>query len=137
MIHFLITGQSFEGSFSLRYNDAGRFVGSSIDAELSDKQLRFVCEHTPAFRHEVEEWCKRSNLKFVEHIDEPEFSDFYDAFGNKVGRHKAENVWNRITKSDRIKAFVYISQYKSWLKVNPGIAHLHPATYLNQKRWED
>lgn len=61
---------------------------------------------------------------------------FYEAYGYKQGKAKGEKAWNRLSKADRLRAVHYISTYERDLIIKPR-AKLYPATYLNQRKWED
>ena len=63
------------------------------------------------------------------------FSDFWDAYGKKVGsKRKAESKWNKLKDSEREYIMERLPGYVSSFsdkKYQP-----HPETFLNQRRWE-
>ncbi len=63
------------------------------------------------------------------------FDDFYSEYPIKKGKAVAEKKWKGMINTERIKALTGIEHYKN--TVPSGINYCHPATYLNQKRWED
>jgi hypothetical protein len=65
------------------------------------------------------------------------FAMFYDQYGYRVGKVKAEAAWNKLNATEQRLAVDYISRYRFQLHAHTGQAMLHPATYLNQKRWID
>lgn len=134
---FAIYSTNFEGSITLSYNEQGRVIKMEIDAQLSEQQHAFFFSVFPAEIAQLEQLKILKSVKIIEVLQEVTFEQFYEAFGNKVGKVKAENVWKRLSRAEQLKAFNHLPKYKNYLKLNPGIAHLYPATYLNQKRWND
>lgn len=64
------------------------------------------------------------------------FDQFWEAYDYKVGRKKAENVWEKMTEAQLAKAFTAIKPYNYHLATNPR-AKLHPETYLRNERYND
>ena len=69
------------------------------------------------------------------------FLIFWNAYPRKVGKGAAEKVWSKLKGDEELftKILTAVDNQKngeSWLKEN-GIYIPHPATWLNQKRWED
>lgn len=137
MRKFVITSSKFEGSITLVYNEHGRVIKMDIETLLTDHQHAFFMSVFPAKITQLDSLKARQSVKIIEVLQEVSFDEFYDAFGNKVGRIKAENVWKRMSRAEQLKAFKNIPKYKNYLNLNQGIAQLYPATYLNQKRWND
>lgn len=69
------------------------------------------------------------------------FADFWTIYPRKESKVNATRAWKRLNPSDETQARILkdVSNRKNsegWLKDN-GQYIPHPATYLNQKRWED
>jgi len=137
MTKYIVTGKKFDGCIELYYNEKARLCKLVIDTELSVEQFTALMQKVPQTTAALPAFEKIGSLKIVEEVIPVTFEDFYNEFGNKVGKLKAETAWKRLTHADQVKAYLYIGRYKSWLKMNPGVAQLHPVTFLNQKRWED
>jgi|SRR5690606_13407938 len=65
------------------------------------------------------------------------FAAFYDLYGNKVGKKRAESRWNKMKKEDKVKALLYIEKYKNLLKLRAGQQQMYPESYLNAEPWND
>lgn len=64
------------------------------------------------------------------------FSDFYEAYGKKVGdRSKLEKKWERLTETERKAIMDYIPKYK--LSQPDKQYRKNPETFLNNRGWED
>lgn len=67
-----------------------------------------------------------------------EFAEFWDAYPRKVGKGAAERAWlkQRPVLESVISALSWQIRQPQWL-TEGGKFIPHPATYLNQRRWED
>lgn len=64
------------------------------------------------------------------------FSFFWDAYDKKEGDKKAcEKKWNKLTDADRQKIIDTLPTFKS--KIKDKQYQPYPATYLNQRRWDN
>ncbi|WP_341232402.1 hypothetical protein [uncultured Methylophaga sp.] len=79
------------------------------------------------------EYTKPSTEK--ENKDEIAFEQFWTAYGHKKNRIPTEKAWNRLSPACKHQALINIPAFfkslPSWQ------AKPYPATYLNNKRWED
>lgn len=65
----------------------------------------------------------------------PSFNDFWNLYGKKVGRHKTEKKWGKLTQSEREKIIKALPKY---VACTPDIQYRkNPETYLNSKSWDD
>lgn len=68
-------------------------------------------------------------------IDEFPFEDFWNIYDKKTGRHKCEQKWGKLNKSDKKKIMDILPAYvasKPDKKFRP-----HPERFINGKLWED
>jgi len=66
------------------------------------------------------------------------FTKFWQAYPRKVGKGAAEKAWLKLKPDLQIvlSALAWQSRQDGWTK-EQGAFIPHPATYLNQRRWED
>lgn len=83
------------------------------------------------------------NVKKGKHVKKPysdEFELFWKSYPNKTGKGGAYKAWSRIksrpSASELIKALSIQKQSEQWNK-DAGRFIPHPATWLNQARWDD
>lgn len=62
------------------------------------------------------------------------FEEFWGAYPRKVARAKAESAWRNIGKKDQKAA---INSLSSWPFSDDKKFVPYPATWINQRRWED
>ena len=75
------------------------------------------------------------------HLTDIQFGIFWMNYPRKIGKGAAEKVWFKIKGDDELfdKIVRAVNEQKngqSWTRDN-GIYIPHPATWLNQRRWED
>ncbi|MEO0343043.1 MAG: helix-turn-helix domain-containing protein [Pseudomonadota bacterium] len=66
------------------------------------------------------------------------FSDFWENWPNKVAKVSAEKAWKKLTPQQKGEACEKcLGWFDWWRKENPTASPLHPASFLNARRWED
>lgn len=66
------------------------------------------------------------------------FSEFWACWPNKTAKAAAEKAWRSLSQPDRICALENAAPwFNDWRKRHPDASPIHPATYLNKKRWTD
>ena len=66
------------------------------------------------------------------------FSEFWPIWPNKTAKASAEKAWRNLSQPDRAAAIENaVPWFNGWRIRNPHASPIHPATYLNQKRWTD
>jgi len=67
----------------------------------------------------------------------PEFDEFWDTYPRKSAKAKAQTSWNRLGKSERLKALAALPAHCTmWGRGDPSFIP-HGSTWLNGKRWDD
>ena len=102
-----------------------RSKSGSMKAKANDKQMISKSKSNAHILREDKE--KEINILF---------SVFWDAYDKKEGDKKAcEKKWNKLTDADRQKIMDTLPAFKS--KIKDKQFQPFPATYLNQRRWEN
>lgn len=77
----------------------------------------------------------------AEEVEPYPFEKFWDTFNYKKNKPTAEKAWNKLNNKDRAAAMEAIPKYYAFLEHQRTTGFnqttLYPATYLNQRRWED
>lgn len=76
--------------------------------------------------------CKDNNIKVIEIDREITFEEWYKEYNYKVDKQPALKYWNKMPKEKKIRAFDFIKQYDSQLKLS-GLAKKYPVTYLRSE----
>lgn len=109
--------------------------GSEITQTI--KQWLFSPQNFPYEQATIEKWKAIKLLDISVGLPDVSFNTFYKAYNYKVKRLAAEKAFSRLNKTDKLAAIAGISRYEGLLFRNKGQAKAYPATYLNQRRWED
>lgn len=66
------------------------------------------------------------------------FADFWSSWPSKVSKAAAEKAWKKLSPQDREAATSAASGwFDAWRRKHPDANAIHPASYLNGRRWED
>ncbi|MGC1471522.1 MAG: hypothetical protein WA775_02925 [Psychroserpens sp.] len=112
-----------------------------LEGNLSEKQKTWLFRQGNFPSSEIlmkEEWIvkQRKHLEITVGDFDLSFDNFWMIYDNKVGKKKmARNIWERMSKSERIKVFINIPKYKAYLKQYPNQQMLYPTSYLNQEAY--
>lgn len=84
---------------------------------------------------------RNNNVKNADNGNNESFDRFWSEYPRKVSKKKAQDSWRRINPSPElaekiIEAVKKVKQTAQWKK-DGGQFIPHPATYLNQERWND
>jgi hypothetical protein len=84
-----------------------------------------------------EECCPHCRRPY-ETTSPPGFAEFWSDVPHKLSKAQAEKAWRKLSPADRIAAHGKVRDfYAHFAKTYPTASPLHPATYLNNRRWED
>jgi len=67
------------------------------------------------------------------------FNEFYTLYPRKQGRRAAEKSWQRLSSQEQQEAYDALSNHIEYWKLKQTEKDFipHPATWINQGRWED
>jgi hypothetical protein len=66
------------------------------------------------------------------------FAAFWEAWPHKRNKATAEKAWKKLNPAARARAIERCADWCAmWRKENPQASHIHAATYLNQRRFDD
>ena len=66
------------------------------------------------------------------------FLEFWNVWPVKISKASAEKAWSKLSQADRVDAIQSAAMwFDRWRQSNPQANPIHPASFLNQKRWTD
>lgn len=80
-----------------------------------------------------------TEVSLAEIITDDDFSDFWSRYPRRTQKATALRSWNKLKPHDRIEALARLPEHVAWWeqsRTEPQFVP-HPATWLNQRRWED
>lgn len=137
MKKFIATG-NFEGQVEVVYGEHGLLHEVKYGgAQLSHVQLDWLQQNLPTVLDAgFAEFAKRSKLTWIEERYEISFEVFWEAYGLKHNKKRCEAKWNRMSKADRVKAYMGLAAYFRHLQLNPWKNKAGCDTYLEDRYYD-
>jgi len=136
---FILTSIQFEGDVILEFNEQDRIARFDMTgARLSVQQMDYILNGLPKEASQIETLLGHSRTaKLTEVTGNITFEMFWDKYGEKVrsSRKRAQAKWNKMRKSEQIKAYNFIPKYES--NILPGTEKKYAETYLNAELWNN
>lgn len=112
--------------------------GNRTETETKPTEKRKKAEEEEEVEVEVEVEQENNNNARVRANRDPGFADFWKAYPKKQGIGAAEKAWKKIKPSEQLLGAMLfaISKQKRSRQWREGYIP-NPATWLNQRRWED
>lgn len=98
---------------------------TSMDLEAADVAIALINDLVTELRQCEEDRAAK---------DDTGFAEFWQIYPRRVAKKPAERAWRRLSKTDRSAVLDHLPKRK-WPAEKSYVPH--PATFLNQRRWED
>ena len=125
--------KKFSGHLIFEYDDNQQLILYQNCTDMSEKNLNYMFAKFPFTRDAL--FQISPNLKIEEVIDIT-FNNFWNTYDKKINKKRCQELWERISASDKQVCLSKINKYKSFCKANNRIAK-DPDTYLRNRSWED
>lgn len=139
MKHYQLTSETFTGEVDFYFNDDGLLVRyDTSKAEITQTQQLFILRNLPTSIEMLKViFSKSPNAKIQEVIKDVTFDMFWNRYDDKAtsSRKKTQVAWNKLSKSDQIKAYRYIDRY--FQSLPRGTRKKYATTYLNDELWNN
>jgi hypothetical protein len=137
MRRFLITSKKFAGTAELIYNQEGDLT--MINTRQSDLKSTLLAhfKHSVPVHVDAIETAFSNETTIVEADFEITFDMFWNEYGLKINRKRCEQLWDRLSTSKKVAAWLGIVEYKKFLKANEWRKQADPETYLKKEYWEN
>ena len=138
---YSLTSTAFDGEVLFEFNEAGilqKFDTSA--AQLSEQQQLWILKRLPLTTslHDAQKMLGDSKTASFNEIKQNiTFEMFWNRYNDKVhsSKTRTSKLWNRLTKSEQVKAFNYIQIYERNIPGN--VMKKYAETYLNAKLWNN
>lgn len=139
---YTVKGRNFPSVWIFKYDLEGNLKEWKLEeGVLSEKQRAWLFHPSrfPYLENAIKtHFMSIRNLEVTVGVPDLSFEYFWKLYENKKGKKlMAERSWNKLSKSDRINALAGIKHYNNSLRRSGGIAKAYPATYINQRYWEN
>ena len=139
MKQYQLTSDSIEGWVDFFFDDLGFLVKfDTTNAKLSEDQQIFILKKIPRELDEVKQVIGKSpSARLTEIVDEVTFEMFWNRYDDKVtsSRKKALLKWNKMNKTDQLKAYRYMQTYFN--NMPGGTRKKYAEMYLNAELWNN
>lgn len=129
---YIMTSAKFNGKILFKYNLNGFISAFEFDGEPSRAQVTWLFSHFPLFEQGLKDPVFK-HMNIVEVPPDLSFDAFWKAWGKGEGKARAERLWEKMSKADKIIALANLKPYFRMLNNNPQREKLHCSTYLNPK----
>ncbi len=135
MKRFLITSPRYEGEAVLYFNADGLL--QKIDCSFTNMDAATIGHFKKAAPVNMDDLTKAflHPTIVVESEYQISFDMFWKKYDHKFNRPRAEQLYNRLSKTEKVLAYFGLDKYHKYLRKNPLQAKLHPDTYLRNKAW--
>lgn len=135
MKRFLITSPKYTGEAELIYNSDG--ILKKIDCGATDMDARLMHHFKTSVPVNMQGIATAfSPLTVVVESDIViHFNEFWLKYNHKFNKERCEKLWERLSKTDKIRAFYDLDKYHKYLRKNETQFKMHPDTYLRNKAW--
>jgi hypothetical protein len=136
---YSLTSTAFDGEVLFEFNDAGilqKFDTSA--AQLSEQQQLWILKKMPKHLAHVKMILGDSETATLTELKQDvTFEMFWNRYNEKVrsSKKKAERIWNRLTKTNQVKAFRGIVAYER--NIPGGVLKKYAETYLGAELWNN
>ena len=140
MKRFIVTSPAWTGEAEIVYNEAGKLVRLSFDNCTIADHERVVHNFkaiTPVLMANLQAAFAPTKATVVEADFEVSFDMFWKAYNLKHNRLRAVKLWDKLSKTDQVKAYYGIPVYDKFLKKENWRSKADPETYLRNKMYEN
>lgn len=139
MKHYQLTSVAFAGAVDLFFDDAGVLQKFDMTgATLTKPQQEWILrEMQPNLSDLKIQLTDSGTAKITEVTTEVTFDMFWSKYDDKINssRKRAQQKWNKMTKTDQIRAYGFIG--KSLANLPTGTRRKYAETYLNAELWDN
>lgn len=136
-ITFEISRQASNFTATLTYNPSGDLIAVEITCERvrpyeDIEWIAHTCRNTNLLKEAV----KSTGLTLTERKQAISFDTFWQSYNLKRDRKTCEELWERLTPIERLKAYNAIERYNNEIILDQ-VPKKHPKSFLRQKKWLD
>lgn len=118
------------GTITAAFDVHGYVVYYHNEAELDERQKRWLLNHFPMTERYLNELKELLNGQLEEVPTEISFEVFWEKYGKKVNRKRCETIWKKMNETARAKAVLNYWIYDRYLTRTGFRGKADPATYL-------
>jgi len=147
MNKYIITSPAFTGEINVLYGEENKLMFIDfLRCVVSEEQISYFKAKLPASLEPSNEETNEafllkqfgvSKLHIVAEGYTVTFEQFWNRYGIKRNRSRAEKNWNKMSEASKVHAFVRIPLYERFLALNEWRGKAEPDNYLSKRYWEN
>lgn len=136
MRKFIITNPSkYQGEIELGYNESETLVFLHVKTNMDDVRIDNFLMRLPSKLSALPILAKGSTAVITEMPTDLSFDAFYNAYGLKRNRFRAEKIWAKLNDATRTKAIASTIQYRQYLQ-RKNIFQMLADKYLTEQHYD-
>ena len=140
MKRFIVTSPVWNGEAEIVYDEYGLLVRISFEGCVFADHNSIVAKFkslVPVLVGDLQAAFAHTSATVVEADFEVSFDMFWKAYNLKHNRLRAVKLWDKMGKTDQVKAYYGIPVYDKHLKKETWKSKADPETYLRNKMYEN
>lgn len=134
MADYLFTSPRMGGFMKFGYSDEGVIVSFENSAVLDGTQMQYLKANFPWTISDLAKIRGREGK--IEEITDTTFDTFWEKYGHKKGKVKAEMYWKKLDEGSKAKAIQSVARYKYDCKLH-NREMVYPERFIKDRRFED
>lgn len=138
MRKFELTSPAFTGGIVFGFDDEtdGLVMVDMSSVPFDVKLWRCIWNNLPASSQQLGKVKGKTGI-ITEMVENITFEMFWNKYNDKArsSKVKTERVWNRMSRSEQVKAYNFIGKYVQ--SIPPTVCRKYATTYLNDQLWNN
>lgn len=138
MRRFLITSKVFTGDAEVLYDGEHRLVRFDVSrTNMPPQWIKSLKDRVPTHVDNLDVAFADTNVTVVEVDYQVTFAEWWAKYDRKINKKRCEPLWEKLSKTDQVKAFVGVDDYDRHLKKESWRSKADPEKYLRDRYWEN
>lgn len=139
-MQYILTSKKSNAKIVFHYDLRGFLTSFEAEGIETERQLMFFFWNEkfpfPYLQHMIEPVEKLGLFNIKQVDDDLSFERFWREYDYKVSKKKAQKLWSKLSKANKIKVFLHLPKYRNYLAFK-HIEKAYPDTYLRNEKYED
>ena len=135
MKKYLLTSEAYTGEAELTYSNENVLqIIDCSNTNMTPKMVDYFKRQSPVFDENIKQYFSAKTV-IVESEILISFDQFWIKYDYKVHKERAAQLFERLSKTNKVLAYYGLDAYHKYLRFKPGQDKQHPDTYLRTKGW--
>jgi len=139
-MQYILTSKRTSFKIVFKYDFKGFLTAFEIEGVDDETQLQYLFWNAkfpfPYIEKIIPDIEKLAIFNIEKVEDDLSFERFWKVYDYKVSKKKAEKLYAKLSKANRIKVFLHLPEYEKYLQ-RKRIEKAYPDTYLRNEKYND